>query len=297
MKDATLMPSSDLHPVDMQRWLDFVPAQHGPVSNGKRPNRWETILILRKQLHEQMISRHAVDYMRLLDEYGASNDSVKVVFGDGDKKWKLENALLIDEAIGRIKVKHEDGAGRGQEQCEPDYTLTVNPVSNTGLDYWAITEGGPQIFHPLQDTTIVYLYLEFMRPGTGDFSLQDRIFWFDNDTVTAMAEITEVHQDAIIVVNDGFIVPVSASFWPRVLPPVDLEKSFSTCEDVDIQSQQCYVFYDKRHCPEQSKQATLWPENWSDTPFPRLAHPMPNELGNHIFMEVEDALQLTPDEW
>ena len=300
MKDPTLMTRVDLHPVDEKRWLEFVPAQHGAGQGKKRPNRWETILKMRQQLKAQMISRHAEDYMSLLHEYGVGSAGVKVEILD-DSASELYDALLIDEPISGTKENNND-TGYDTDDDEPEhddgrYKLTVHPSTGDSFDFWSITGGGPEIFHPMQDTTMVYLYLPFWGQRKElEFSMQDRIIWFDGSMVTAIAEIHAIHQDDIIMVSNGLIVPVSASFWPRVLPPIDLEKSVSTCKDVDIHCQRTYVLYDEPECPEKSKQAALWPRNWSTMPYPRLARPMPYELGNYIFAELEDAMQLTPDE-
>lgn len=357
MKDPSLMPSLDMHPVDVKRWLNFVPAQHGPMQNGKRPNRWETILTLRKQLQTQLMSHHAVDYMDLLHQYGVGSAPVEVDILEDRRRDKLEGMLLVAEPIGRevekdfvpqpsmnasdcngtdededededecdetddIDESDDDmsyidqddeeeesrgarvGAGWGWLQelhghGECSCKLTVHPSSGDTFDYWAITDGGPELFHPLQDTTMVYLYIRFGWQGKKvEFSMQDRIIWFDGHMVMAMAEIDVVHQNAIIVVDDGVIVPVSASFWPRELPPVDLEKSCPIYGDEETQAQYDQILFDKLRCPQQSKQTRLWQKGLEDRPLPRLANALGINLGNHAFMEVEDVMKGKLPKW
>ena len=326
MKDPSLMPSLDLHPVDAKRWLDFVPAQHGPVQNGKRPNRWETILTLRQQLQTQLMSHHAVDYMDLLHQYGVGSAPAEVDILEDRRRDKLEGVLLSAEPIGREVEKdfapqpcmntgdhngtedeedEEEEEGRGalvgvglgwrqelQGHGECSCKLTIHPSSGDTFEYWAITDGGPEIFHPLQATTLVYLYIRFGWQGKEvEFSMQDRIIWFDGNMVMAMAEIDVVHQDAIIVVDDGLVVPVSASFWPRVLPLVDLEKSCPIYGDEETQAEYDQILFDKPRCPPQSKQIMLWHKGLDDRPLPRLANALGINLGNHVFIEVEDGMK------
>ena len=279
MKDASLIPSMDLHPVDLKRWLDFVPAQHG-----NRQNRWEAIDTLRKQLQGQMMSRHAVDYMSLLYEYGVISADVKVD--------------ILDHA-GR---KEEDGDDDlDGDEVKPDGSnclLTVYPITGATFDYWVITGGGPEIFHSMQDTTVAYLYIPFGREGReAAFSMQDRIIWIDGNMVLAMAEIDAFHQQEIVVVNDGLIVPVSASFWPRVLPPINLEKSCPIYGEKDTQAEYDQILFSKPRCPQQSTQTTLWQKALDDRPLPQLANELGISLGNHVFKEVEEVMKMEPDAW
>ena len=252
-------------------------------------------MMLRKKLQAQMMSNHAVDYMSLLHEYGVGSSGVNVDILEDDSSGERDNALLIEEPIGSMKEEDADGVeddelGQGVCGC----TLTVHPISGTSFDYWAMTEGGPEIFHPLQDTTMVYLYLPIWGQGReAEFSMQDRIIWFDGNMVMAMAEIDTVHQDAIIVVNDGMIVPVSASFWPRALPPIDLEKSCPIYGDKETQAEYDQILFDKPSCPQQSKQTLLWQKGLDDRPVPRLANALGISLGNHVFLEVEEVMKKT----
>lgn len=310
MKDPSLMPSLDLHPVDEKRWLDFVPAQHGAAQGDKRPNRWETILTMRQQLQAQLMSHHAVDYMSLLHEYGVGSAPVEVDILEDRRRDKLEGMLLIAEPIGReaekdfvaqpyMNASNCNGTDEDDDECDDtddtddtDCKLTVHPSSGDTFDYWAITGGGPELFHPLQATTMVYIYIRFGRQGKeAEFSMQDRIIWFDGNMVMAMAEIDVVHQDAIIVVDDGVIVPVSASFWPRALPPIDLEKSYPFDEDKQTLAEYDEILLDKPRCPEQSKQTLLWQKGLDDRPLPRLANGLGISLGNHVFLEVEEVMK------
>ena len=310
MKDSSLMPSLDLHPVDEKRWLDFVPAQHGAAQGDKRPNRWETILTMRKQLQTQLMSHHAVDYMSLLHEYGVGSAPVEVDILEDRRRDKLEGMLLIAEPIAREVEKDFvtqpymnagdcNGTDEDDDECDDtddtDCKLTVHPSSGDTFDYWAITGGGPELFHPLQATTMVYIYIRFGWQGKEvEFSMQDRIIWFDGNMVMAMAEIDKVHQNDIIVVDDGVIVPVSASFWPRELPPVDLEKSCPIYGDENTQAEYDQILFDKPRCPQQSKQTRLWQKGLNDRPLPRLANALGISLGNHAFMEVEEVMKRRP---
>ena len=310
MKDLSLMPSLDLHPVDEKRWLDFVPAQHGAAQGDKRPNRWETILTMRQQLQVQMMSHHAVDFMSLLYEYGVVSGPVEVDILEDRRTDKLKGVLLIDESIGREVEKNFvthhymnasdcNGTNEHDDECDDtddtDCKLTVHPSSGDTFDYWAITGGGPELFHPLQATTMVYIYIRFGWQGKeAEFSMQDRIIWFDGNMVMAMAEIDKVHQNDIIVVDDGVIVPVSASFWPRELPPVDLEKSCPIYGDEETQAEYDQILFDKPRCPQQIKQTRLWQKGLNDRPLPRLANALGISLGNHAFMEVEEVMKRRP---
>ena len=313
MKDSSLMPSLDLHPVDEKRWLDFVPAQHGAAQGDKRPNRWETILTMRQQLQAQLMSHHAVDYMSLLYEYGVVSGPVEVDILEDRRRDKLEGVLLINEPIGREVEKDFvtqpyrnagdcNGTDEDDDECDDtadtddtDCKLTVHPSSGDTFDYWAITGGGPELFHPLQATTMVYIYIRFGWQGKDvEFSMQDRIIWFDGHMVMAMAEIDKVHQNDIIVVDDGVIVPVSASFWPRELPPVDLEKSCPIYGEEKTQAEYDQILFDKPRCPLQSEQTKLWQKGSDDRPLPRLANALGISLGNHAFMEVEEVMKRRP---
>jgi hypothetical protein len=145
---------------------------------------------------------------------------------------------------------------------------------------------------------MVYIYIRFGRQGKEvEFSMQDRIIWFDGNMVMAMAEIDVVHQDAIIVVDDGLIVPVSASFWPRELPPVDLEKSCPIYGSEETQAEYDQILFDKPRCPQQSKQTRLWQKGLNDRPLPRLANALGISLGNHAFTEVGDGMESRLGEW
>ena len=296
MKDPSLMRSLDLHPVDEKRWLDFVPAQHGAAQGDKRPNRWETILTMRKQLQTQLISHHAVDYMSLLHEYGVGSAPVKVNILENHSPVVGYDALLIDEPIGSIEKDDEESDET--EQGEYSYTLTVHPITCDSFDYWAMTGGGPEIFHPMQDTTIVYLYLSsWQQSREVEFSMQDRIIWFDGNVVVAMAEIDAIHQESIIVVNDGLIVPVSASFWPRALPPIDLEKSYPFDGNKRALAEYDEILLDKPRRPEQSKQLKLLHTSSDDRPLPTLANSLGISLGNEIFELVHEIVKSRPGKW
>ena len=301
MKDPSLMPSLDLHPVDEKRWLDFVPAQHGAAQGDKRPNRWETIMTMRQQLQAQMMSHHAVDYMGLLHEYGVDSAGVKVEILD-DSASELYDGLLIDEPIGGTKESNNDTEyDTDEDEPEDDdgrCKLTVHPIIGVSFDYWSITGGGPEICHPMQDTTMVYLYLPFWEQRRElEFSMQDRIIWFDGSMVMAMAEIHAIHQDNIIMVNNGLIVPVSASFWPRAMPPIDLDKSYPFDEDNRTLAEYGKILLNKPRCPEQSKQLKLLHRTSDDWSLPRLANGLGISLGNQICEEVEEVMKSRPGEW
>jgi len=294
MKDPSLMPSLDLHPVDEKRWLDSVPAQHGAAQGDKRPNRWETILTMRQQLQTQMMSRHTVDCMNLLQEYGVNSVGV-TVYMEGNSACEPEAALVIDEPVGYVKKDADTDTDTDTDDLAPeesDYTLTVQPILESGFDYWAITDGGPEICHDLQATTMVYLYIP-VWPGSREqeFTMQDQIIWFDGSMVMAKAEIDAVHQDDIIVVNDGMIVPVRVSFWPRVMPPIDLEKSCPAYGADDALAEYHQILIDKPLCPKQSKQSKRMKWTSSDRPLARLATKLGLSLGNHVMEEIESAMK------
>ena len=98
--------------------------------------------------------------------------------------------------------------------------------------------------------------------------------------------------------SDGLIVPVSASFWPRVLPPVDLEKSCSIYRDKETQAEYGQILFYKPRCPQQqSKQTLLWQKGLDDRPVPRLANALGISLGNYVFLEVEEVMKSRPGEW
>ena len=90
------------------------------------------------------------------------------------------------------------------------------------------------------------------------------------------------------------IVPVSASFWPRELPPVDLEKSCPIYGDDDVQAEYHQILFDEPRCPEQNTQLKLSQRTSADRPLPQLANVMGINLGFHVFDVVEDAMKLKP---
>ena len=99
------------------------------------------------------------------------------------------------------------------------------------------------------------------------------------------------------MVNDGLIVPVSASFWPRVLPPVDLDKSYPFDEDKRTLAEYGEILLNKPCCPEQSKQLKLLHRTSDDRSLPRLANGLGMSLGNQICEEVGEVMKSRPDEW
>jgi hypothetical protein len=212
-------------------------------------------------LQIQLMKNHAIDLQILQREYGIDekDDSpIRVFKFSNDDDDELESAPPVSNL-------HR--------------SLAVEPIESDTFGYWVIKGAFPEIFDPRQDSSIVYLHLDYWPGYMPTFCMEDRIYWFAGDLVVAHANIDEVLEDDIIVVADGLIVPVTVTFKPRALAPFKLtDNMFEECNEArhdfldDKQHQVNSIT--RRHDP--SGRAT-----------PRLATRLDLCLGNLIIEEIE----------
>jgi len=159
----------------------------------------ETLYI--ESLRTQLIKNHAIDIQNLQLVYGIDKNTmnpIRLFFDDDD--------LQFHQPVNDL---HR--------------SLLVYPIDQYGFEYWVIKGARPEIFDPHQESTIVYLHIIHYPGSIPTFNMADSIFWFADEMVIAHANIEEVHVDDIVVVADGLIVPVTATFAPRILTPLKID--------------------------------------------------------------------------
>jgi hypothetical protein len=262
LKNQKPIGYSDLVSSEMRRGMNFFETQHGPLKNWSPREIVDTIKVHQKTRHLTVMNTLPMDCWRLQRHYGAhpQEDHCCKMYFDYDEPEALP---------------------AGSSDC----TLKVYPMDADSFDYWMIAGSGPEIFDPLQETTLVYLHLTFGSESkrSASFSMQDSILWFAGGKVMAHGIITEFHQDRVILLTDGLIAPVSVRLNPHRFTPFELE-DWAIKDNTEAYQR---LLIDESRPPERSPQVEISPITQNHRELPRLAHMFDSGLGGEILISIE----------